>query len=80
MTVILNTLVLLRPVLNSSCLWASNIEQLRLLYASPHTGAVTTRTATLHGFRENETNVVSFPLSSLCIQRNPLIATAGRRG
>ena len=65
MPVKLNTLTLEPPVLNSSCLWASDIEQLRSLHASPHTGAVTTRTATLRGYVENDTNVVrSSP--SLC--------------
>jgi len=47
-------------LLNSSCLWASDIEQLRELYTSPYTGAVTTRTATLHGYKEGESNAVAF--------------------
>ena len=38
------------PLLNSASLWASSEEQLQALYTSPHTGAVTTRTALLDGF------------------------------
>ena len=42
------------PLINSSCPWASEKEQLQDLFNCPHTGAVTTRTATLLGFPENE--------------------------
>src|SRR2546423_1285810 len=41
------------PLLNSSCPWASNIDDLKALYASPFTGGVTTRTSTLNGFPDN---------------------------
>ncbi|KAH9920271.1 FMN-linked oxidoreductase [Fomitopsis serialis] len=61
----LGTIVVDPPVLNSSCLWASDIAQLRDLYACPHTGAVTIRTATLHGFKENESNAVVFTADRL---------------
>ncbi|KAH9836609.1 uncharacterized protein C8Q71DRAFT_50016 [Rhodofomes roseus] len=60
-----NTMLIDPPMLNSSCLWASDIEQLRDLYACSHTGAVTTRTATLHGFKENESNAVVFTADRL---------------
>ncbi|CCA68619.1 related to dihydroorotate dehydrogenase a [Serendipita indica DSM 11827] len=42
------------PLLNSSCPWASSREDLQALYESAFTGAVTTRTATLNGFEEDE--------------------------
>jgi len=48
------------PVMNSSCLWASDLSDLRTLYDSPHTGAVTTRTATLHGFSEDGSHAHAF--------------------
>ncbi|CAE6400352.1 unnamed protein product [Rhizoctonia solani] len=41
------------PLLNSSCPWASDLHNLRELHASPFTGGVTTRTATLGGFPED---------------------------
>ncbi|KAJ1311296.1 hypothetical protein OPQ81_009793 [Rhizoctonia solani] len=41
------------PLLNSSCPWASDLHHLKELYASPFTGGVTTRTATLNGFPED---------------------------
>ncbi|ELU41837.1 dihydroorotate oxidase [Rhizoctonia solani AG-1 IA] len=41
------------PLLNSSCPWASDLGNLRELYASPFTGGVTTRTATLGGFPDD---------------------------
>ena len=44
----------IKPTLiNSSCAWASDLAQLRELYRSPYTGAVTTRTATMNGFDEH---------------------------
>jgi dihydroorotate dehydrogenase (fumarate) len=42
------------PLLNSPCPWATTLEDLRKLYSSPHTGAVTTRTNTLNGFPHND--------------------------
>jgi hypothetical protein len=41
------------PVVNSSSPWASDLNDLRQIYASNSTGAVTTRTATLEGFKED---------------------------
>ncbi|CAE6457787.1 unnamed protein product [Rhizoctonia solani] len=41
------------PLLNSSCPWASSLSDLKELYASPFTGGVTTRTATLKGFPDD---------------------------
>ena len=38
------------PLLNSANPWCSTQGDLAALYASPHTGAVTTRTSLLHGF------------------------------
>ncbi|POY70438.1 hypothetical protein BMF94_6506 [Rhodotorula taiwanensis] len=38
------------PLLNSACPWASTKEDLETLWANPYTDAMTTRTATLHGF------------------------------
>lgn len=47
------------PLINSSCPWASDLDQLRELYNCRWTGAVTTRTATLVGFNEDESHKVS---------------------
>ncbi|KAF9507759.1 hypothetical protein BS47DRAFT_1321067 [Hydnum rufescens UP504] len=41
------------PIINSSCPWASDLDDLSSLYESPFTGAVTTRTATWSGFEED---------------------------
>ncbi|KAG8744845.1 dihydroorotate dehydrogenase [Ceratobasidium sp. 414] len=41
------------PVLNSSCPWASDLDDLTALYASPFTGGITTRTSTLKGFPDD---------------------------
>ena len=46
------------PIINTSCAWASELAQLEALYNSPHTGAVTTRTATLNGFSEDSSHAV----------------------
>lgn len=43
------------PLLNSSCPWATDVDQLRELYESPYTGAVTTRTSLLEGFNHDDT-------------------------
>ncbi|OCH92709.1 FMN-linked oxidoreductase [Obba rivulosa] len=53
------------PVMNSSCLWASDLSDLRALYDSPYTGAVTTRTATLQGFNEDESHAHAFLKNSI---------------
>ncbi|PCH33232.1 FMN-linked oxidoreductase [Wolfiporia cocos MD-104 SS10] len=60
-----HTLTIDPPLLNSSCLWASDLAQLRELYSSPFTGAVTTRTATLHGYKENASNAAVFSTDKL---------------
>ncbi|KAI0761676.1 hypothetical protein BD413DRAFT_485657 [Trametes elegans] len=59
-----HTLNIEPPVINASCAWASDYEQLRELYESPHTGAVTTRTATFNGYSEDSTNTVAFAKAS----------------
>ncbi|KAK0635867.1 hypothetical protein B0T17DRAFT_470087, partial [Bombardia bombarda] len=38
------------PLINSSNPWATSLDDLRLLYACPSTGAVTTRTSLIKGF------------------------------
>ncbi|RDX43964.1 hypothetical protein OH76DRAFT_1487512 [Lentinus brumalis] len=61
----IHTLNVEPPVVNASCAWASDYEQLHELYDSPHTGAVVTRTATFNGFSEDATNTVAFAKSSV---------------
>lgn len=61
--VALSRLVVSPPLINSSSLAASEPIQLQELFDSPHTGAVTTRTATLTGFTETSEHIVCF----LCI-------------
>ena len=51
-------LVVSPPLINSSSLSASEPNQLLELFDSPHTGAVTTRTATLTGFSETSEHTV----------------------
>ncbi|KAI0767898.1 hypothetical protein BC629DRAFT_1292789 [Irpex lacteus] len=58
--VAINTIDINPPLLNSSCAWASDWDQLRELYDSPYTGAITTRTAILNGFGQDETHTVAF--------------------
>lgn len=43
------------PLLNSANPWATTIDDIRSLYHSPYTGAVTTRTCTLNGFAHDDT-------------------------
>ncbi|KAH6840709.1 hypothetical protein B0I37DRAFT_221748 [Chaetomium sp. MPI-CAGE-AT-0009] len=38
------------PLINTACPWATTIDDLRLLYSCPSTGAVTTRTSLINGF------------------------------
>ncbi|KAH6641717.1 hypothetical protein F5144DRAFT_145323 [Chaetomium tenue] len=38
------------PLINTACPWATTIDDLRLLYKCPSTGAVTTRTSLVNGF------------------------------
>ncbi|KAI0327326.1 FMN-linked oxidoreductase [Cubamyces sp. BRFM 1775] len=56
----IHTLNIEPPVVNASCAWASDYEQLLELYDSPYTGAVITRTATFNGFSEDASNTVAF--------------------
>jgi len=44
------TLTIHPPLLNTASAWASTYEDLKALYECPHTGAVTTRTATIDRF------------------------------
>ncbi|PPQ67421.1 hypothetical protein CVT25_006000 [Psilocybe cyanescens] len=58
--VLLHSLDINPPLLNSSCAWSSSLQQLVDLYNSPYTGAITTRTATLLGFKEDDNHTVAF--------------------
>ena len=53
-----NSLEIHPPLMNASCAWACEYDQLRELYDCPYIGAVTTRTAILNGFSETERNTV----------------------
>ncbi|KAF9243727.1 hypothetical protein BU15DRAFT_42500 [Melanogaster broomeanus] len=53
------------PLVNTSCAWASDDKQLTELFDCPYTGAVTTRTATLRGFKEDSSHTVAFLKDSL---------------
>ncbi|KLO20416.1 FMN-linked oxidoreductase [Schizopora paradoxa] len=53
-------------LMNSSSAWASEKEQIVELYECEYTGAVTTRTATLHGFQEDlSIHTVAFASSTV---------------
>ncbi|KAG8696840.1 dihydroorotate dehydrogenase [Ceratobasidium sp. 394] len=53
-------------VLNSSCPWASDLDDLTTLYASPFTGGITTRTSTLKGFPDDpKVHQVAFASNSI---------------
>ncbi|KAJ2933587.1 hypothetical protein H1R20_g3530, partial [Candolleomyces eurysporus] len=54
----INSVKVSPALLNSSCAWSSNLRDLQELYDSPYTGAITTRTATLAGFKEDESHTV----------------------
>ncbi|KII86351.1 hypothetical protein PLICRDRAFT_114308 [Plicaturopsis crispa FD-325 SS-3] len=56
----IHTITIDPPLINTSCAWASSLEQLETLYNCPHTGAVTTRTATRDGFAEGAAHTVAF--------------------
>ncbi|KIX05035.1 uncharacterized protein Z518_05907 [Rhinocladiella mackenziei CBS 650.93] len=43
------------PLLNSACPWATTLEDIKALYDSPYTGAVTIRTSLLEGFTHDDT-------------------------
>jgi hypothetical protein len=57
--VVINSIEVSPPLLNSSCAWSSSLQDLQALYDSPYTGAITTRTATQDGFSENDTHIVT---------------------
>lgn len=63
--VAIRRLVVSPPLVNSSSLSASEPNQLQELFDSPHTGAVTTRTATLTGFSETSEHTVCLLCPSL---------------
>ncbi|KAH9046445.1 hypothetical protein EDB84DRAFT_1466524 [Lactarius hengduanensis] len=63
--VAIRRLVVSPPLINSSSPSASELNQLRELFESPHTGAVTTRTATLTGFSETSEHTVAFTNDSI---------------
>jgi hypothetical protein len=62
--------------MNSSSPCASERNQLQELFDSPHTGAVTIRTATLTGFRETSEHTVC--LLRLCLVLCRLTRLGGR--
>jgi dihydroorotate dehydrogenase (fumarate) len=53
-----NNIEISPPIVNSSCAWSSDFQQLEGLYDSPYTGGVTTRTATACGFKEDDEHTV----------------------
>jgi dihydroorotate dehydrogenase (fumarate) len=55
----MNPLTISPPLLNSSNPWCTTLAQLQELYATPYTGAVTTRTSLLNGF-PHESSVHQF--------------------
>ncbi|PBK70313.1 FMN-linked oxidoreductase [Armillaria solidipes] len=61
----INTITVSPPLINTSCAWAGDFNQLEALYKCPFTGAVTTRTASLHGYKENENCAVAFSITSI---------------
>ncbi|TFK30683.1 FMN-linked oxidoreductase [Coprinopsis marcescibilis] len=61
----INTIHISPSLLNSSCAWSSDLGNLQELYASPYTGAITTRTATLNGFKEDQTHKVAFAANTV---------------
>ncbi|KAJ3502147.1 hypothetical protein NMY22_g18683 [Coprinellus aureogranulatus] len=62
--VAINSILVSPPLLNSSCAWSSDLQNLQELYDSPFTGAITTRTATLSGFKEDDSHAVVFSNTS----------------
>ncbi|EXJ81659.1 hypothetical protein A1O1_07724 [Capronia coronata CBS 617.96] len=42
------------PLLNSACPWSTTLEDIKALYDSPYTGAVTIRTSLLEGFSHDD--------------------------
>jgi dihydroorotate dehydrogenase (fumarate) len=54
----INSVKVSPALLNSSCAWSSDLRDLQELYDSPYTGAITTRTATVGGFKQDESHTV----------------------
>ncbi|KAI0307504.1 FMN-linked oxidoreductase [Multifurca ochricompacta] len=63
--VVVRRLVVSPTLINSSSPWASERDQLQELFDSPYTGAITTRTATLTGFRETPEHTVALTNESI---------------
>ena len=63
--VLIRSISISPPLINTSCAWASDESQLTALFDCPYTGAVTTRTATLRGFDEDASHTVAFLKHSL---------------
>ncbi|KAF7306468.1 DHO-dh domain-containing protein [Mycena indigotica] len=61
----IGSLELSTPLVNASCAWASDLQQLQALFDCDYTGAVITRTATLQGFTEDATHTAAFASQSL---------------
>ncbi|KAF9229728.1 FMN-linked oxidoreductase [Gyrodon lividus] len=74
------------PLVNTSCAWASDDKQLAELFDCSYIGAVTTRTATLGGFKEDSSHTVAFlkdslsSLNSYGYSPHPLFSYIGPRG
>ncbi|KAJ2913036.1 hypothetical protein MD484_g7379, partial [Candolleomyces efflorescens] len=56
----INSIEISPALLNSSCAWSSDLRDLQELYDSPYTGAITTRTATVGGFKQDESHTAVF--------------------
>lgn len=67
--VLINTIEINPQLLNSSCAWSSDLAQLTALYESPYTGAITTRSATLEGFKEDVRHTVCIPTDCLFLMQ-----------
>lgn len=70
----MNPLIIKPPLLNSANPWCTTLDQLQELYASPYTGAVTTRTSLLKGFPHDESiHQFTFynPTTHKAASRNP---------
>ena len=67
--VAINSIDITPSLLNSSCAWSSDLRQLRELYTSTYTGAITTRTATVDGFQEGSNHTVRLASPGHCLFR-----------
>lgn len=65
------------PLLNSASPWATTLEQIKALYDSPYTGAVTIRTSLLEGFTHNDAHhQYIFFTASKAVPANPTLGDA----